>query len=247
MFAGTSVKHIYVIGDAVREPDRIAYLQSYFKDETIETFCTYMQPTWKTTLADHVVALYCPRNQSKQGRPLKLAELSIFLNFMAVFETILQTYSDGYFIIFESDVRFEGSIRPYLVGLESFLHYIQPDAASIGSGCDLIDSQVNTDDMNFQIYKKQIVRCMDSYVFSYKGIQSFMHYIENYLKTSDNKSIDEPIDNFFQTFIEKGTFEHYWVWPSLTLQGSQNGQYASFIQTDASDGLHTPKSDQYEA
>jgi hypothetical protein len=218
------VKHIFVIGDPAREPERIRYLQSEFSTQGLDKHVSYFQPTYKDNLSSHELQQV---GESLHGRPLKRSEISIFLNYIYLLESIRQSYSDGYFAIFESDVRFEQNLQTYLQIFSDFLQNVAPDACSIGSGCDCIDDAVNTDDMNFQIYPKRLVRCMDSYVFSYKGICSFLDYFLN------NNIINEPIDNYFQTFLEKNTdFSHFWVWPSLTLQGSQYGYYNSSIQND---------------
>ena len=230
MITGTSINHIYVIADATREPNHIQYLQSTFKEEGLEEYVTYFQPTWKTTLSEDLLVTYCPKNESKHNRPLSLGEISLFINYILLFESILETYDNGYFIIFESDIRFEMNIRPYIEAIQIFLSEKNPDALSIGSGCDIIHDDINTEDMNFQIYPSQKIRCTDSYIFSYNGIQKFISYIYKYLKESPNKSIDEPIDNFFQSFLTLVKYDHYWAWPSLTLQGSQNGHYKSSIQ-----------------
>jgi hypothetical protein len=98
---------------------------------------------------------------------------------------------------------------------------------SIGSGCDLIDDDVNTDDMSLKIAKKQVIRCTDTLLFSYEGIQMILEYIHKC------DVFDEPIDTFLEIFIKNNmnTFHYYWVWPSITLQGSQYGYYKSTIQS----------------
>jgi hypothetical protein len=144
----------------------------------------------------------------------------------------LAEYSDGYFLIFESDVLFEYPILPYLQCLELILQSNPPDCFSIGSGCDMIHDNVNTDDMNFQIFPEKRVRCMDSFLFSYAGIRKFVDYIYSFQQR--NGSIDQPIDNFFETFLESNEdYVQLWVWPSLTQQGSQCGAYTTTIQDDS--------------
>jgi hypothetical protein len=87
------------------------------------------------------------------------------------------------------------------------------------------------DDSNVQIFPSTYVRCMDSFLFSYEGIRKFVTYIYDFQKK--NGSINQPIDNFFETFLKDNTeFVQLWVWPSLTYQGSQSGAYRSSIQED---------------
>lgn len=227
MIPQTPIHHIFVIGDPSREPERIQYLQSEFQKFGLENHVTYFQPTYKDKLSNDEIQRYYPVKTSLHERPLKLSEISLFLNYIYLFEMIRQSYSNGYFVIFENDVRFEQNLLNYLQIFSDFLQNASPDACSIGSGCDCIDDAVNTDDMNFQIYPKRLVRCTDSYIFSYKGICSFLDYFSK-------KTIDQPIDNFFETFLKKTEdFSHFWVWPSVTLQGSQYGYYQSSIQSDS--------------
>jgi deoxyadenosine/deoxycytidine kinase len=82
------------------------------------------------------------------------------------------------------------------------------------------------DDMNYQITRKYIVRCMDSLIFYKKGLSMILDYMNKY------GVFDEPIDNFLEKFIKgsESDFSYYWVWPSITLQGSQYGHYKSSIQ-----------------
>lgn len=232
MFPGTSIKHIFVIGDETREPQRIAYLKQYFAGHNLTDHVTYLQPTYKDTLVAADWEKYVPHKYMINGRPMKAAELSIWLNFLQLWRSILATHTDGYFLIFESDVIFERDIIDYLRILNVLLLQAEPDLVSIGSGCDLIDDDVNTDDMNFQIARKYIMRCLDSYVYSYSCIKTFVDHIDTWLTAG--KSLPQPIDNFLEAFIQKHEeFKLFWVWPSLTLQGSEYGYYPSSIQQDS--------------
>jgi hypothetical protein len=211
------IESIYVIGDARKEPERIAYLEKYFKSRGLDV--TYFQPTYMDNLSTYELSRF---TEETHGRLFKAAEKSIFLNFLYLFEKCVTQH--GYVLILESDVIFEGDIVEYLNGLEVFLTEVSPECVSIGSGCDLIDDSIVIEDMNFQIVKKNIVRCMDSLVFSNKGLTMILDYMKNY------GIFDEPIDNFLEKFIKGSEFSYYWVWPSITLQGSQYGYYKSSIQ-----------------
>jgi len=211
------IESIYVIGDATREPERIAYLESYFKARGLSV--TYFQPTYMDNLTSEELGRF---SEKTHGRLFKNSEKSLFLNFLYLFEKCV--IQDGYVLILESDVIFEGDIVEYLNGLNDFIREVSPECVSIGSGCDLIDDSVVIEDMNFQIVKKNIVRCTDSLVFSNKGLIMILDYMKNY------GLFDEPIDNFLEKFIKESEFSYYWVWPSITIQGSQYGHYKSSIQ-----------------
>ena len=211
------IEHIYVIGDATREPERIAYLETYFKARGLNV--SYFQQTYMDTLTSEELGRF---SEKTNGRMYKASEKSIFLNFLYLFEKCVTQH--GYVLILESDVIFEGDIIEYLNGLNGFLTELSPDCVSIGSGCDLIDDSVVVEDMSFQISRGQRVRCTDSLVFSKQGITKILDYMKGY------GIFDEPIDNFLEKFIKGSEFTYYWVWPSITIQGSQYGYYKSSIQ-----------------
>ena len=94
------------------------------------------------------------------------------------------------------------------------------------------------DYLGIQIAPKKVVRCMDSFLISYTGIIKFVSYTSGFLT---EMRYDKPIDNFLQCYFksQKGN-PQYWVWPSLTMQGSQNGIYKSSIQdSSVTDGLES--------
>jgi hypothetical protein len=212
---------IYIIGSEEREPKQIQYLKEYFKECNLSV--TFFQPTWKDSLSISENARF---TKETHGRKFKDSEKSVFLNFLYLIEKCIAEGHE-HVIIFESDVIFENeNFSNYIENLSHFIESFQPHCLSIGSGCDLIDDDVNTDDMTLQIAKKPIVRCMDSQLFSREGLLLFKNYMDNY------GVFDEPIDNFLQKYIELSDFSYYWVWPSITLQGSQYGHYESSIQGD---------------
>jgi len=218
------IHHIYVIGNEEREPERIRYLKNAFLEQGIH-YVTYIQPTYKNTLTDKELSRFV-YFMEKHMRNIHRSEISVFLNFLAAYEDALKKYTDGYILFLESDVIFEGTLPDYLYNLGRFLKDIKPECVCIGSGCDIIQDDVNTEDMNFQIFPSKRVRCMDSLLFSIEGLRRFYDYCISIEK------LDEPIDNFFETFLTNVDFSYYWVWPSITLQGSQHGHYETSIQND---------------
>jgi GR25 family glycosyltransferase involved in LPS biosynthesis len=160
-----------------------------------------------------------------QGKLFKPSEKSLFLNFLYLFEKCVQEHT-GYVLILEDDVIFDGNLTEYLKTLEPFLQTEAPHMVSIGSGCDLIDDAVNTDDMSLQIHKTQRIRCTDTTLYSIEGLRMILDYTKQFA------IFDEPIDNFLDIFLKAHvqTFNYYWVWPSITVQGSQYGYYKSTIQ-----------------
>ena len=227
--SNSEIHHIYVIGNKDREPERIQYLEDYFSKAGVSDSVSYFQPTYKDTLTIEEIQRFV-REMPQHHRPLKRSEMSVFLNFYYLFQHISRKYQNGYILLLESDVRFEGDLVEYLQSLKFFLETQTPDGCSLGSGCDLIDDDVNTEDMSLQIAKKPIMRCMDTLLFSVAGIRKLMWYMDSFGR------FDEPIDNFLETYFKgqgKNEFSFYWIWPSITLQGSQYGHYPSAIQDDS--------------
>lgn len=209
---------IYVIGNKYNEPERVAYLDKYFASAGLDV--TYFQPSYVNNL---ITAELDRFTEMTHDRLFRDSEKSLFLNFFYIFK-VIASKPDEHVLVFESDVIFDGDLKFYLHCLEGFINETKPDALSIGSGCDLVHDAVDTNDMNFQIYEKDLVRCTDSYLFSKTGVNKILDYMKDYGK------FDEPIDNFLQKFIKGCDFSHYWIWPSITIQGSQNGYYKSSIQ-----------------
>jgi len=212
------IEHIYVIGDEKNEPERINYLKKYFEGLNIRV--SYFQPTFMNTLTESELSRF---TEITHDRLFKASEKSLFLNFLYLFQKCVSEHT-GNVLILESDVIFEGNLSEYLFCLQGFIKEINPDIVSIGSGCDLIHDDVDTNDMNLQIYKYHKLRCADSLIFSVKNIQSIISYVDSY------GLIDEPFDNFIDKFIKDSNSSLYWAWPSITMQGSQEGKYRSLIQ-----------------
>jgi hypothetical protein len=142
-----TVTKIFVIGDKKNEPERIEYLENYFRLNNMNDI-TYFQPSYKTNLTEVELKKYIPVNQSLHNRPLRKGEISLFLNFIYLFEKILKEYEDGIFLILESDVIFFDSLINYLNSLFQNIDKSSFDCISIGSGCDLVLS--NNSEVFFQ-------------------------------------------------------------------------------------------------
>lgn len=208
---------IYIIGNEAREPERISYLKKYFLGLNLQVI--YFQPTYKNTLSQSELSRFTTETHE---RVFKNSEKSLVLNFLYLFE-VLESQDFDYVLILESDVIFSGNLVEYMKGLQEFLK-TKPDGACLGSGCDMIDESINTDDMSLQIAKNTRIRCTDTLLFSKEGSIKLLEYLRKY------GIFDEPIDNCIDLFLKKKEFNFYWIWPSITVQGSQYGYYASSIQ-----------------
>lgn len=238
----TSIAAIFVVGSEETEPERVRYLKDYFVKEYVSPI-QFRQKTWGTRLDSSDIELFTKEIQTDSGlRKFKPAEISIFLNYISVLEEFVATVKsdDQYAMILESDVIFEDNIKfaDYFQALTPFFQTKHPEIVSFGSGCDMIADDVNTDDMNFQIFpERKRVRCMDSFLFSRRGAERFLTYCKTKLVAGNlyNLPIDNYLEEYLKTRADEDDAVQWWIWPSLTLQGSQNGHYKSNIQSNLLD------------
>ena len=79
------ITHTFIISDEKREPERVQYLKGFFDGKPN---ITYFQPTYKDTITQEELDIYVKDKWTQYGRPLKLSEISLFLNFIYLFEKI---------------------------------------------------------------------------------------------------------------------------------------------------------------
>ena len=223
------ITHTFIIGDENKEPERVQYLKKFFDGKPK---VTYFQPTYKDTVTQEELDKYVKDKTTEYNRPLKLSEISLFLNFMYLFEKILNEYIEGNFLILESDVIF-------LAGYEGYTKYLNDilpkmielgiDGSSIGRGSNRDPPGINPNHIGYQFIKITGTRCTDSLIFSYNGIKKIYSHIQSVLNSG--KSINQPIDNFLDSYFSYNKdFKFIWIYPSICIQGSQNGSYRTSIQ-----------------
>lgn len=223
----TNLTHIFVIGDEKYEPERIQYLKSYIHTEQIENV-TFFQPTFGHTLTQEELTKYVPYNWTQYGRQLRKGEISLFLNFIYIFEKILSEYTEGTFLILESDVIFVDKFKDYLDDMFKQLkeQNVQYDCLSIGSGTDKCKSPTEIRDFEFK--RSMDIRCADSLIFTYAGIQSFYNFIQDFVKAGN--SLNHPVDNFLEFYFRGNrNYVFMYVSPSLNEQGSHTGRYTNHL------------------
>lgn len=229
---------IFVIGSEQYEPERISYLKEYFNKEHISNV-TFFQPTYKHTLTKEEIQKYVPYNWTQYGRQLRMGEISLFLNFLYLFEHIVNTYEDGVFLIFESDVLFVDNVQEYVRDLLIQLNDVKYDCVSLGCGTNRYVRREGGSkegkegkDRTFTFLRKYDTQCTDSFLFTYKGILSFYTFVQEFLEKGN--SLNHPIDNFIDMFLKcTPDYMFYWVVPELNEQGSHTGVYSTNHRDDA--------------
>jgi hypothetical protein len=224
-----TIKKIFVISDKNIESDRynnlvnqLSYLQapSYLINYTLPTYYNNLNPNLVSQFTIDNTKLIQLRN-----RPLSDRELSVFLNFYIIFKRILGYYKDGNFITFESDIQFIKEIEL----IHSIFSILQSnnkfDCISFGEGLPQCNNKYNNNSKTMELVNESFTRCADSFIWSYKGISSFIKYLEN------NRVIDWPIDFYLYEFHKINSYYNVlWTVPYVTIQGSQHGLCKSLIQ-----------------
>lgn len=232
------INKIYTICNPNFEPARYETLQGMFNKINVPIdLITYLCPTYKHTIDEKIMKKLVKTDDVLKLRqlPMKRAEISLFLNFIAIFKDINKRYLDGLFCTFESDIIPKDNIEN--VGdLFSLLKTHQEKWNVIHFGQDNgVDAQIwdqssepftNNND-SIRLIQKQWTRCTDTFVWNIKGVQLFL----DYLHKNNNYAI--PIDTYLSEFIfNNSDFICCWSQPTYFIQGSNHGLTASNIQSD---------------
>ena len=235
------LKHIYFLCNKKNEYERYDYIIKQILQINLEKFSIFSY-CWGNQITEDVKTKYCktdnsmkmyPHNRNKKIKPLSNAEISLFINHIKCLKKIREKYSNGYFIIFESDVIFENNFNKKLKNLLLSVKQIKDwDIINIGEGCRkymkkyLGYPKQNPIVINNNIfYKENINSCTEGLLWNYKAICKFLNYFEK------EEDICGPIDakiDYFSGNIEE--FNIYWCEPPLVYQGSMTGKFKSFLQ-----------------
>jgi hypothetical protein len=259
------ISRIYCVSNPAFEPQRYAMLQKMFSDLNVPADnVSYISPTYKHTITDEVYNSHITEQRVLRLRktPLKKSELSLFLNYIAVYEHIERNYKDheSLFFIFESDVMvgkdykrlnafldfantkrnefdlihvgmyasniydipFMNSPTGYLSRNPQLLPYIHKNRVPN----KLFIEDITNESSEFRLIRKFHTRCTDSFLWTYKGIVTFL----NYMKLKE-RNYGTPIDYYMSNFFENNIdFKHYWSVDELFVQGSNLGLIETTLQ-----------------
>ena len=105
----------FVIMNKEKEPDRYIHFLEEIEKHKLADFLNinYFNNCWKTDITPEIREKYCKSDwtMKKHGRnmkdkPLTNGEISLFLNWIFCLKQIRETYSEGNFLILESDAIF---------------------------------------------------------------------------------------------------------------------------------------------
>ena len=250
------ISKIFVINSPEFEPNRYIRLQNLFASIDVKEYNTkYICPTYKQTITDEIMNTHVKYNLVKRLRynGMKKSEISLFLNYKAVLKNIVENYSDGLFLIFESDIFIDNNTIDNLNEFISSMYEKKEDwdVIHIGKGGEneyflkpyvdgvlpyrdsvlnlpnsYIEDITNPND-KYRLVRKFHTRCTDSFLWNYKGIQKFYNYF------CSNFLYDAPFDYYFINYFENNLdFKHYWSLDTFFIQGSNYGLDNSTIQKD---------------
>ncbi len=248
--------HTYVLCNNEFEPARFNRLQKMFEDISLSiNNYTFISPTYKHLITDEMMEQLVQVNivQTVRRLPMKKAEISLFLNFKAVFEEICYMFKDGNFLVLESDAI-------NLPSIESFNECLTALHGKLWSGINLGGDKFNPNDFKYcncdlpyrkihqldidkinqnsiedlssptdslRFIRKFHTRCTDSQLFSYKGCETILNYMNT--ETNYGAPYDYYLTNLFENNMD---FKYYWTTISYFIQASNLGLDQTTIQND---------------
>jgi hypothetical protein len=240
----TFVDHIYVICSPEYEPSRFPMMKHLVDSLGVSDSHSFLCPTYKTTITDEIMNQYVKQNSVhtilRRRDGMRKSEISLFLNFRHVLETIRRNYTEGMFLTFESDVISLNNSMPQLLPFLSAARdsLEQWDVIDIGSntafsgrrnqtymGSDAQLSLLSRSGDSFVVTRMLHTRCTDSLLWSYSGVVKFLNYLETF------PFYEYPLDYYMDEFFHNHPgFRFYWSNASFFIQTSNLGICPSTIK-----------------
>lgn len=228
----------YAIASPEFEPERHKKMGYMFNNLGIKNI-EYVCPTYKHTITDEIYEKWVKddskcNNHQGSGRPsMRKSELSLFLNHVAVLENIEKNYTDGLFVVLESDAIPLSNIDR----LDNLLQIAYEkrdkwDLISLGEPySEKIFQSFFSEDLTLEsdcvrLIQKRFTRCTDSLLWSYSGVKKMLKI----LQTEADYCL--PIDTYIDEIIipKYSEFKLYWSNISFFRQTTYFGGEASTIR-----------------
>lgn len=212
------------------EEDRYNNLLKLIKENNISNY-SFIANTWGCDITPELRNILTKTDTAMKyhGRnmidyPLSNGEISLFLNHVESLRKIRDTYSNGIFLIFESDIIFYDNFKGKIKEVIELSTKVDWDIINIGrgNGNDIPKSEPIKPGLN--LYKEKRNRFSEGILWNYKGVCKFLSYFE---ETND---IDAPIDckmDYYSDIL--GIFDLYWAEPGLVWQKSAMGILPSHL------------------
>jgi hypothetical protein len=254
---------LYMICNKEFEPARYDKLQDMCHHLQLNE-CNYrfICPTFKHTITDTMMSRYVKTNRIFRLRsiPIRKSEISLYLNFKAVWENIVKTYLDGIFLILEADAFPLADIKNFNTCLEK-IENKEWSGINI-SGCSGRISNFNPKESyvpelgyrdNFSEDHRRMleancledlskptdkdVRFMRRYHTRCTDSQlwSYKGCCQLVKEMNHNENYDIPFDYYLTNLFEQNMeIKYYWSDDTYFSQASTSGMDVSTIQHDIS-------------
>lgn len=252
------VSQICIVSNPEFEPQRCSRLSDLFYNKLGVSVdqVSFISPTYKHIITDEMMRqnVTQPIIQRMRQLPMKKAEISLFLNYKAILESIERNYKDGMFLIFESDIFLLDEKFSQLCDFLSFIATKRDDWDVISMGYSdkretigspyMLSISPYRDNLPLslhnvgyieditqindpiRLFRKYHTRCMDSFVWNYNGILKFLNFM-------NTEPYNSPFDYYMIQKLETDEeFKHYWTSEPFFIQGSNHGLDMSTIQND---------------
>jgi GR25 family glycosyltransferase involved in LPS biosynthesis len=211
------------------EKDRYDTLLQLIEKNKLKNYELFSN-TWSCDITPDLRNKICASDEAMryQGRnmverPLSNAEVSLFLNHIECLKKIRKEYSDGNFIIFESDIILYDNFQNNLNRVIELSKSIDWDIINIGNGNCRDKPKSEPIRQGLHLYKEKINRFAEGIIWNYKSICKFLEYFE---KTGQ---VDAPFDVKLDYYSHLNIFNIYWAEPALVWQGSANNVVKSHL------------------
>lgn len=213
-----------------KEPERLKKIKSQILNLNLNEYLDihFFNYCWKEDITEQVRNKYCKsdwtmkkHNRNMIDHPLTQGEISLFLNYIFCLKRIRDTYTEGNFLILESDAIFTDNFNKETIKQTiNDMNLIEElDILNIGEGVPNYfygyPKTKPTIVNNNKYYRENLNRCTEANLWKYIAVCKFLDYFE------ENKDIDGPIDTKMDVLAtDLGGFNIFWPEKYMIRQGS---------------------------
>ena len=233
-----NIDHIYVV-HCKQYPERHTYLQKIFDTLNIpKDYYDFVVNTHKSDMTDETVLKYYTVDTDIRGKELKIigeetylakdisrGSISCGINHINIWQKVLETEYNNVLVL-EDDIIFQQDTIKNLVEATMQL----PKKFSFcsleeGAGLKVTNYITKNIDQDVMFYKVPDgrMRCTGSYITNKDTCHRLMTF-------NMKRKFSLEIDMQLWLYGKLKLIDVYWVYPSVFVQGSQNGTYVSGIQ-----------------
>lgn len=233
-----NIDHIYVV-HCKQYPERHTYLQKIFDTLNIpKDYYDFVVNTHKSDMTDETVLKYYTVDTDIRGKELKIigeetyltkdisrGNISCGINHINIWQKVLETEYNNVLVL-EDDIIFQQDTIKNLVEATMQL----PKKFSFcsleeGAGLKVTNYITKNIDQDVMFYKVPDgrMRCTGSYITNKDTCHRLMTF-------NMKRKFSLEIDMQLWLYGKLKLIDVYWVYPSVFVQGSQNGTYVSGIQ-----------------